>query len=53
MDNDEWLMTYNNPAFGIFPIKFKTEFRRVSSVDIKMNDFIEYDACYIYKKLKP
>ena len=44
MDNDEWLMTYNNPAFGIFPIKFKTEFGRVSSVDIKMNDFIEYDA---------
>ena len=23
MDNDEWLITYNHPAFGIFPIKFK------------------------------
>ena len=24
MDNDEWLLTYSNPAFGIFPLKFKT-----------------------------
>ncbi|HRI20935.1 MAG TPA: serine hydrolase [Panacibacter sp.] len=44
MDNDEWLITYNNPVFGIFPLKFKTQSNKVVSVDIKVNDFIEYDA---------
>jgi hypothetical protein len=50
MDNDEWLITYNQPAFGIFPIKFKTEGNKVSSVDIKVNDFIEFDPYTFTKK---
>jgi CubicO group peptidase (beta-lactamase class C family) len=49
MDNDEWLMTYNNPAFGIFATKFKMEQGKVLSVDIKANDFIEYDP-YVFTK---
>lgn len=49
MDNDEWLLTYNNPAFGIFPIKFKTANGKVISTEIKVNDFIEYDP-YLFTK---
>lgn len=48
MDNDEWLMTYNNITFGIFPTKFKTENGRLS-IEIKVNDYIEYDS-YIFTK---
>jgi len=50
MDNDEWLLTYSNPAFGIFPLKFKTEGNKILSVDIKVNDFIEYDPYTFVKK---
>lgn len=50
MNNDEWLITYNHPGFGIFPVKFKTEGNNVSSVDIKVNDFIEFDPYTFTKK---
>lgn len=49
LDNDEWLITYSNPSFGIFPLKFKTANNKVVSVDIKVNDFIEYDP-YTFTK---
>ncbi len=49
MDNDEWMMIYNNPAFGIFGTKFKIEQGKVVSVDIKANDFVEFDS-YIFTK---
>jgi hypothetical protein len=49
MDNDEWLITYSHPAFGIFPIKFKIQNNQVESVDIKVNDFIEFDP-YTFTK---
>jgi CubicO group peptidase (beta-lactamase class C family) len=50
MDNGEWLMTYNNIAFGIFAIKFKIENNKVISVDIKASDFVEYDPYTFIKK---
>jgi CubicO group peptidase (beta-lactamase class C family) len=50
MDNDEWLMTYSNIAFGIFPIKFKIENNKVVSVDIKASDFVEYDPYTFIKQ---
>lgn len=50
MDNDEWFITYSHPAFGVFAIKFKTENNKVISVDIKVNDFIEYDPYTFIKK---
>ena len=50
MDNDEWLITYNHPAYGIFPIKFKIRDNKVESVDIKVNDFIEFDPYTFTKK---
>jgi CubicO group peptidase (beta-lactamase class C family) len=50
MDHEEWLMTYNNTAFGIFPTKFKISDGKVMSVDIKASDFVEYDAYLFTKK---
>lgn len=50
MDNDEWIISYSNPVFGIFPIKFTSEGDAVKSVDIKVNDFIEYDAYKFIRK---
>ena len=50
MDNDEWLLTFSNPAFGIFPAKFTREGTRIVAVDIKVNDFIEYDAYHFTKQ---
>jgi hypothetical protein len=50
MDKEEWLMSYNNIAFGIFATKFKTENNKVVSVEIKANDFVEYDPYTFIKK---
>ena len=50
MDNDEWLMTYSNPAFGIFPLKFVTRNGKVISIDVKVNDFLEYDPYTFVKE---
>ncbi len=49
MDSNEWLLTYSNPAFGIFPVTFISDNDRIVSVDIKVNDFLEYDA-YTFTK---
>jgi CubicO group peptidase (beta-lactamase class C family) len=49
MDNDEWLMEYNHPDFGIFATKFKISQDKIVSVDIKANDFVEYDS-YVFTK---
>lgn len=50
MDNDEWLLTYNNLAYGIFPVKFKTTGEKILSVELKVNDFIDYDNYNFIKK---
>jgi CubicO group peptidase (beta-lactamase class C family) len=50
MDNDEWLLTYSSIAYGIFPLKFKIENNKVRSMDVKINDFIEYDPYTFIKK---
>ena len=49
MDNDEWLLQYNNIEFGIFAIKFTTLTGKVQTVAIKANDFVEFDP-YIFEK---
>ena len=49
MDSGEWLMTYNNPAFGIFPLRFTTDDNKVTAVTIKVNDFLETDP-YVFIK---
>ena len=50
LDKNEWMITYNNILYGIFPLKFKIEKEKVISVDIKANDFIEYDAYTFLKQ---
>ena len=50
MDNDEWLMTYSNIAFGIFPLKFAITNGKVISMDVKVNDFLEFDPYTFVKE---
>jgi len=50
MDNNQWLMTYSNPAFGIFPLIFKTEGNKIISTDVKVNDFLEFDPYTFIKQ---
>ena len=49
MDSNEWMLSYSNPAYGIFPLKFVTDGDKVVSVDIKVNDFLEFDP-YTFTK---
>jgi len=49
MDNQEWRLSYSNPAFGIFSVRFKTQEQLVESIDIPVNDFLEYDP-YTFRK---
>lgn len=51
MDNDEWLLTYNNLGYGIFPVKFNTEKGKVVSIDIRVTDFLDYNS-YTFKKVE-
>jgi CubicO group peptidase (beta-lactamase class C family) len=50
MDNDEWLLQYDNIEYGIFSIKFRLLNEKVASVEIKANDFVEYDPYTFVKK---
>lgn len=50
MDNGEWLLTYNIAGYGIFPVKFKLDAAKVSSITVRVNDFIDYDPYTFFKK---
>lgn len=50
MDNDEWLLKYDNIEYGIFSVKFTADKSKVVSIDIKANEFIEYDPYTFIKK---
>lgn len=49
MGGDDWLLSYNNIEYGIFKTQFKVQNKKVVSVNIKVNDFVESD---IYTFLK-
>jgi CubicO group peptidase (beta-lactamase class C family) len=49
LDNNRWLLRYDNIEYGIFSIKFSIQGQKVSSVEIKANDFVEYDT-YVFTK---
>jgi CubicO group peptidase (beta-lactamase class C family) len=49
MSSDQWLLTYSNAAFGIFPLKFTIEDKKVISAEVKVNDFLELDP-YTFTK---
>ncbi|HSU50177.1 MAG TPA: DUF3471 domain-containing protein, partial [Segetibacter sp.] len=50
MDHEEWLLTYNNLAFGIFPVKFKIADKKVVSIELKVNPSTDYDTYNFIKK---
>lgn len=50
MSNNEFRATYSNLGYGILPATFKMENNKVISVDIKCNDFVEFDAYRFTKK---
>lgn len=50
MDNDEWLMEYNNIEYGIFAVKFAVENGKVKSITTKQNEFVEYEPYTYIKK---
>ncbi|MBL0744400.1 serine hydrolase [Chryseolinea lacunae] len=50
MDNDEWLMKYDNIEYGLFAIRFKIAGEKVISVETKANDFVEYDSYTFVKQ---
>lgn len=52
MDNDEWLITYNPINYGVFTTKFEVGNKTVKSIEIKVNDFIEFDAYKFIKKIE-
>lgn len=49
MGGDKFLMTYSNPAYGIFPTPFTIAGGKVKNVTIKASDFVEYDP-YVFVK---
>jgi CubicO group peptidase (beta-lactamase class C family) len=49
MDNDEWLMEYNNIEYGIFAIRFETKDHKIKSITTRQNEFVEYDP-YTFEK---
>lgn len=49
MDNDEWLLRYDNVEYGVFATKFKISNNKPVSIDIRANEFVEYDH-YVFTK---
>ncbi|HEY6505503.1 MAG TPA: serine hydrolase [Chitinophagaceae bacterium] len=49
MDNNEWLTEYSNIEYGIFKSRFVIQNEKVMSIEIKVNDFVEYDP-YVFTK---
>jgi CubicO group peptidase (beta-lactamase class C family) len=50
LDKDEWMLKYDNIEYGIFTTKFVIKNNKVVSVDIRANDFVEYDGYTFTKK---
>lgn len=51
MDNDEWLLEYENVEYGIHAVRFGIAAQKVNSLQVKVNEFIELDA-YTFKKIE-
>jgi len=49
LGNEEWLLAYSNIEYGIFKTKFIYEKGKVKQVEIKANEFVEYDG-YTFTK---
>lgn len=49
MDNNEFRLTYSNIGYGIHATKFSFKEGKPVGIEIKMNDFVEYDS-YLFVK---
>jgi hypothetical protein len=50
MDNDEWMLSYDNILYGIFSTKFKVSGGRVVGLETKESDFVEIDPYTFVKE---
>lgn len=53
LDNNEWLLQYNNVEYGIFTTKFNVIANKVNGISIKANDYVEYDPYYFERSERP
>jgi len=49
MANGEWLLSYDNIEYGIYSVKFSVKDGKVTGVETRQSDFVEYDG-YKWKK---
>lgn len=49
MGNEEWLLSFNNIEYGVYPTRFILKNEKPKGLKIKVNDFIEFDE-YIFEK---
>ncbi|HEV2354015.1 MAG TPA: serine hydrolase [Puia sp.] len=50
MDNDEWLLSYDNILYGIFSTTFKVSGGKVVGLETKQSDFVEIDPYEFVKQ---
>ncbi len=51
MDQQEFLLEWNHPSYGRFAAPFTIQNGKVTSLEVKASDFVEYDA-YIFLKIQ-
>lgn len=49
MDGEQFRITYNHTGYGIFPVTFTLRNGKPWAVEIRANDFVEYDA-YLFAR---
>ena len=49
IDNKHFLLTWNHPSYGKFAVPFEIKNNKVSAIEIKASDFVEYDG-YVFLK---
>jgi CubicO group peptidase (beta-lactamase class C family) len=49
MDNNEWLIVYDNIDYGFFKTSFAINGGKVSSLSLRVSDFVDFDT-YVYTK---
>ncbi|WP_375436299.1 serine hydrolase [uncultured Hymenobacter sp.] len=50
MDGQEFRTTYSDLVFGVMPAKFEVEGNKVKTIELRVNDYVEYDP-YVFSKL--
>ena len=49
IDNKNFLLTWNHASYGKFAVPFEIKNNKVSAIEIKASDFVEYDG-YVFLK---